>query len=57
MPLSFGDSSNAGGVATVNDEIAGAGGVLYHDNRPYGGVPMKIAEPFRRLGLGAYLVR
>ena len=48
---------NAGSVATMNDEIAGAGGVLYHYNRPYGDVYMKIAEPFRRLGLGAYLVQ
>ena len=48
---------DAGWVATVNDEIAGAGGVLYHYNRPYGDVYMKIAEPFRQLGLGAYLVQ
>jgi GNAT superfamily N-acetyltransferase len=44
-------------VATMNGEIAGAGGVLYHYNRPYGDVYMKIAEPFRRLGLGSYLVQ
>jgi GNAT superfamily N-acetyltransferase len=48
---------NAGWVAAMNDEIAGAGGVLYHYNRPYGDVYMKIAEPFRRVGLGAYLVQ
>ena len=48
---------NAGWVVTMNDEIAGAGGVLYHYNRPYGDVYMKIAEPFGRLGLGAYLVQ
>jgi GNAT superfamily N-acetyltransferase len=47
----------AGWVATMNGEIAGAGGVLYHYNRPYGDVYMKIAEPFRRRGLGAYLVQ
>ena len=44
-------------VATMNGEIAGAGGVLYHYNRPFGDVYMKIAEPFRRVGLGAYLVQ
>ncbi len=44
-------------VVTMNDEIAGAGGVLYHYNRPYGDVYMKIAEPFRKHGLGAYLVQ
>lgn len=44
-------------VATMNGGIAGAGGVLCHYNRPFGDVYMKIAEPFRRLGLGAYLVQ
>jgi GNAT superfamily N-acetyltransferase len=48
---------NAGWVVTMTEEIAGAGGVLYHYNRPYGDVYMKIAEAFRRLGLGAYLVQ
>lgn len=47
----------AGWVVTMNKEVVGAGGVLYHYNRPYGDVYMKIAEPFRRLGLGAYLVQ
>jgi RimJ/RimL family protein N-acetyltransferase len=47
----------AGWVVTWNGEIAGAGGVLYHYNRPYGDVYMKIAEPFRGKGLGAYLVQ
>ena len=44
-------------VLTVDDEVAGSGGVLYHYNRPYGDIYMKIAEPFRRRGLGAYLVQ
>lgn len=44
-------------VATMDDRIAGAGGVLYHYNRPYGDVYMKVAEPFRQRGLGAYLVQ
>lgn len=48
---------SAGWVATMNGEVAGAGGVLYHYNRPYGDVYMKIGEPFRRQGLGAYLVQ
>jgi GNAT superfamily N-acetyltransferase len=47
----------AGWVVTLHGGIAGAGGVLYHYNRPYGDVYMKIAEPFRRRGLGAYLVQ
>jgi GNAT superfamily N-acetyltransferase len=47
----------AGWVVIMNDEIAGAGDVLYHYNRPYGDVYMKIAGPFRWKGLGAYLVQ
>jgi RimJ/RimL family protein N-acetyltransferase len=47
----------AGWVATLNGRIAGAGGILYHYNRPYGDIYIKIAEPFRRKGLGAYLVQ
>jgi GNAT superfamily N-acetyltransferase len=44
-------------VATVDGVIAGAGGVLYHYNPPYGDIYMKVAEPFQRRGLGAYLVQ
>ena len=44
-------------MVTMNGEIAGAGGVLYHYNRPYGDLYMKIGERFRRKGLGAYLVQ
>jgi GNAT superfamily N-acetyltransferase len=44
-------------VVTLNGEIAGGGGVLYHYNPPYGDIYMAVAEPFRRLGLGAYLVQ
>jgi GNAT superfamily N-acetyltransferase len=47
----------AGWVVTMNGAIAGAGGVLYHYNRPYGDIYMKIAEAFRGRGLGAYLVQ
>ncbi len=44
-------------VVTLNGQIAGAGGILYHYNRPYGDIYMKIAESFQRKGLGAYLVQ
>jgi GNAT superfamily N-acetyltransferase len=44
-------------VLNLDGDLAGAGGVLYHYNRPYGDIYMKIAEPFRRRGLGAYLVQ
>jgi GNAT superfamily N-acetyltransferase len=33
------------------------GGVLFHYNRPYGDLYMEVAEPFRRRGLGSYLVQ
>ncbi len=48
---------NAKWVVTVGDAVAGAGDILYHYNRPYGDIYMKVAEPFRRRGLGAYLVQ
>ncbi len=48
---------DAAWLVTLDGEIAGAGGVLYHYNRPYGDIYMAIAEPFRRRGLGAYLVQ
>lgn len=48
---------NAGWVVTLDGKLAGAGGVLYHYNRPYGDVYMKIAEPFRGKGLGAFLTQ
>jgi GNAT superfamily N-acetyltransferase len=47
----------AGWVVTLNGEIAGAGGVLYHYNPPYGDIYMAVADSFRRKGIGAYLVQ
>jgi GNAT superfamily N-acetyltransferase len=44
-------------LVTLNGEIAGVGGVLYHYNPPYGDVYMEVAEPFQRKGLGTYLVQ
>ena len=41
----------------VDGAVAAAGGLLFHYNRPYGDVYMEVAEPFRRRGLGAYLVQ
>jgi GNAT superfamily N-acetyltransferase len=38
-------------------EIAATGGLLWHYNRPYGDLYMHVAEPWRRRGLGAYLVQ
>jgi len=53
----FALDDTAGWVVTLNGSIAGAGGILYHYNRPYGDIYMKIAEPFQGKGLGAYLVQ
>jgi GNAT superfamily N-acetyltransferase len=47
----------AGWVVTLDGRVVGAGGVLYHYNRPYGDIYMKIADPFQRNSLGAYLVQ
>lgn len=33
------------------------GGILFHYNRPYGDIYMEVGEPFRRRGLGSYLVQ
>ncbi len=44
-------------VVTMNGEIAGAGGVLYHYNRPYGDLYMEVAQSFRRHSLGTYMVQ
>lgn len=44
-------------LAELGGEIVGTGGILYHYNRPYGDIFMEIAAPFRRRGLGAFLVQ
>jgi len=44
-------------LVTVEGVVAAAGDILYHYNRPYGDIYMKVAEPFRRHGLGAYVVQ
>lgn len=45
------------GVVEVEGEVAATGGILFHYNRPYGDIYMEVAEPFRRRGLGSYLVQ
>ncbi|MGO8678334.1 MAG: GNAT family N-acetyltransferase [Limisphaerales bacterium] len=44
-------------VVEVGGKIAATGGILFHYNRPYGDLYMEVAEPFRRRGLGSYLVQ
>jgi len=41
----------------VDGQAAGNGAILFHYNEPYCDLAMDIAEPFRRRGLGAYLVQ
>ena len=45
------------GVVEVGGVVAAKGGILFHYNRPYGDIYMEVAEPFRRRGLGSYLVQ
>ena len=44
-------------ILEVDGQDVGKGGVLFHYNRPYGDVYMEVNEPFRRRGLGSYLVQ
>jgi hypothetical protein len=48
---------NSHGVVEVGGSVAAKGGILFHYNRPYGDIYMEVAEPFRRRGLGSYLVQ
>jgi len=44
-------------VVEAEGQIAATGGILFHYNRPYGDIYMEVAEPFRRRGIGCYLVQ
>jgi GNAT superfamily N-acetyltransferase len=41
----------------LDGKIVGKGGIMFHYNRPYADIYMEVAEPFRRRGLGSYLVQ
>jgi GNAT superfamily N-acetyltransferase len=45
------------GVIEVDGQVAATGGILFHYNRPFGDIYMDVAEPFRRRGLGSFLVQ
>src|ERR1700677_1855534 len=45
------------GVVELDGVVAAKGGILFHYNRPYGDIYMEVAAPFRRRGLGSYLVQ
>lgn len=44
-------------VLEIDGNVAATGGILFHYNRPYGDIYMEVNEPFRRRGLGAYMVQ
>ncbi len=44
------------GVVEQDGVIAATGGVLFHYNRPYADIYMDVSEPFRRRGLGTFMV-
>jgi RimJ/RimL family protein N-acetyltransferase len=41
----------------VDGATAATGGIMFHYNQPYGDIYMEVAEPFRRRGVGSYLVQ
>lgn len=45
------------GVLDVDGQVAASGGILFHYNRPFGDIYMEVAAPFRRRGLGSFLVQ
>jgi GNAT superfamily N-acetyltransferase len=45
------------GVVEVDGTVAATGGILFHYNRPFGDIFMDVREPFRRRGLGSFLVQ
>jgi len=44
-------------ILEMDGKTVGKGGILFHYNRPYGDIYMEVMEPFRRRGLGSYLVQ
>jgi GNAT superfamily N-acetyltransferase len=49
--------SEASWVVAFEGAVAASGDILFHYNRPYGDIYMKVAESFRRRGVGTYLVQ
>jgi len=45
------------GVVEYEGQAAANGGVMFHYNRPFGDIYMEVAEPFRRKGLGSFVVQ
>lgn len=49
--------AEAGWLIELDGAIVAAGGLLFHYNPPHGDIYMAVAEPFRRRGLGSYLIQ
>lgn len=45
------------GAIEMAGQLAATGGILFHYNRPYGDIYMEVKEPFRRRGIGSFLVQ
>lgn len=44
-------------LVTLHGTVVATGDILYHYNRPYGDVYMAVAEPYRRRGIGSFIVQ
>jgi len=44
-------------VVELEGNVVATGGILFHYNRPYGDIFMKVAESHRHGGIGSYLVQ
>jgi GNAT superfamily N-acetyltransferase len=44
-------------ILEAEGALAATGGILYHYNRPYGDIYMRVEENFRLCGFGCYLVQ
>ena len=47
----------AGWLVALDGAVAATGDILYHYNRPYGDLYMAVAEPYRRRGIGSFIVQ
>src|SRR5688572_21853079 len=44
-------------VVEIDGAVVASGGMLFHYNEPYADIHMDVTEPFRRRGIGTYLVQ
>jgi GNAT superfamily N-acetyltransferase len=44
-------------LVELDGAVVGRGGMLFHYNRPYADIYMDVTEPFRRRGIGTYIVQ